>query len=111
MNWIQINNIAEKGGPTLWRKTIICWQFCGWLNSGEKMTAKQMSEKLEINIRTVYRHIDALCASGVPIIADAGHNGGYTLLNNFIKAPLLFDIEEKRHSLVLLFLPKKLAIL
>lgn len=66
------------------------------LNSGTKITAKQISEKLEINIRTVYRYIDALCASGVPIISDAGHNGGYSLLNNFITAPLLFDIEEKK---------------
>jgi predicted DNA-binding transcriptional regulator YafY len=66
------------------------------LNSGVKMTAKQISEKLEINIRTVYRHIDALCASGVPIISDPGHNGGYSLLNNFIRAPLLFEMEEKK---------------
>jgi predicted DNA-binding transcriptional regulator YafY len=66
------------------------------LNSGVKMTAKQISQKLEINIRTVYRHIDALCASGVPIISDPGHNGGYSLLNNFIRAPLLFDMEEKK---------------
>ncbi len=66
------------------------------LNSGAKMTAKQISEKLEINIRTVYRYIDALCASGVPIISDAGHNGGYSLLNKFIRAPLLFELEEKK---------------
>jgi predicted DNA-binding transcriptional regulator YafY len=65
------------------------------LNSGVKMTAKQISEKLEINIRTVYRYVDALCASGIPIISDPGHNGGYSLLNNFIRAPLLFDMEEK----------------
>jgi len=65
------------------------------LNSGEKITAKQISEKLEMNIRTVYRYIDALSASGVPIISDAGHNGGYSLLHHFIKAPLLFDIEEQ----------------
>ncbi|MGF7047639.1 putative DNA-binding transcriptional regulator YafY [Paenibacillus sp. DS2015] len=58
------------------------------LNLGVKMTVKQISEKLEINIRIVYRYIDALCASGVPIISDAGHNGGYSLLNNFIRAPL-----------------------
>lgn len=66
------------------------------LNAGVKMTAKQISEKLEINIRTVYRYIDALCTSGVPIISDTGHNGGYSLLHNFIRAPLLFDIEEKK---------------
>lgn len=66
------------------------------LNSGAKVTAKQISEKLEINIRTVYRYIDALCTSGVPIISDTGHNGGYSLLNNFISAPLFFDIEEQK---------------
>lgn len=66
------------------------------LNAGEKVTAKQIAEKLEIHIRTVYRYIDALCASGVPIISDAGHNGGYSLLHNFIKSPLLFSMEEKK---------------
>lgn len=65
------------------------------LNTGRKITAKQISEKLEINIRTVYRYIDALSASGVPIIAEAGHNGGYTLLNKFIESPLFFDVEEQ----------------
>ncbi|URN96431.1 MAG: YafY family transcriptional regulator [Candidatus Pristimantibacillus lignocellulolyticus] len=66
------------------------------LNTGVKVTAKQISEKLEINIRTVYRYIDALCASGVPIISETGHNGGYSLMNNFIRAPLLFEMDEKK---------------
>lgn len=66
------------------------------LNSGVKITAKQIAEKLEINIRTVYRYIDSLCASGVPIIADTGQNGGYSLLSNFIRAPLFFDVEEQK---------------
>lgn len=81
------------------------------LNSGEKLTAKQISEKLEINIRTVYRYIDALCVSGVPIISDTGHNGGYSLLHNFIKSPLLFNIDEKRHCFMLPYLQKKPDIL
>ena len=76
----KINNVLE-----------ILWP----LNSGGKITAKQISEKLEMNIRTVYRYIDTLSTSGVPIISDTGHNGGYTLLNNFIEAPLFFDFEEQ----------------
>ena len=40
------------------------------LRSGEKITAKQISEKLEINIRTVYRYIDTISTSGVPIISE-----------------------------------------
>lgn len=65
------------------------------LRSGEKITAQQISEKLEMNIRTVYRYIDTISTSGVPIISEPGHNGGYTLLNNFIEAPLFFDSEEQ----------------
>ena len=65
------------------------------LSSDKKITAKQIAERLEINIRTVYRYIDALSASGIPIISDSGHNGGYTLLNSFINAPLFFNLEEQ----------------
>lgn len=65
------------------------------LRSGKKITAKQISEKLEMNIRTVYRYIDTITTSGVPIVSEPGHNGGYTLLDNFIEAPLFFDFEEQ----------------
>jgi predicted DNA-binding transcriptional regulator YafY len=65
------------------------------LRSGEKVTAKQISEKLEMNIRTVYRYIDTISTSGVPIVSEPGHNGGYSLLNHFVEAPLFFDFEEQ----------------
>lgn len=66
------------------------------LKAGKRMTAKQLAEMLEINIRTVYRYIDALCASGVPIISDPGHNGGYSVLPNFTEAPLFFHLDEQK---------------
>lgn len=66
------------------------------LASGKKLTAKQLAEKLEVNVRSIYRYIDSLCLSGVPIIADSGHNGGYSLQGNFVKAPLTFDLEEQK---------------
>ncbi|MEC0269195.1 YafY family protein [Paenibacillus anseongense] len=68
-----------------------------WLiKSHKQITAKQLAEKLEIHIRTVYRYIDALCASGVPIISDSGHHGGYRLLGQFNEAPLVFDLDEQK---------------
>jgi predicted DNA-binding transcriptional regulator YafY len=68
-----------------------------WMLKAEKrVTAKQLAVALEINIRTVYRYIDALCASGVPIVADSGHNGGYSLLHSFNEAPLFFDRDEQK---------------
>ena len=66
------------------------------LNSKDKTTAKEIAQKLEINIRTVYRYIDALSVSGVPIVSDPGHHGGYYLLNQYKKAPLIFDMDEKK---------------
>ncbi|NOV00108.1 helix-turn-helix transcriptional regulator [Paenibacillus planticolens] len=68
-----------------------------WLiKSHKRITAKQLADKLEIHIRTIYRYIDALCASGVPIIADSGHHGGYRLLGQFHEAPLVFDLDEQK---------------
>ncbi|MCM3702935.1 YafY family protein [Paenibacillus macerans] len=66
------------------------------LRSGKKMTAQQLADELEIHIRTVYRCIDSLCASGVPIIADSGPNGGYRILGDFAESPLLFDADEQK---------------
>lgn len=65
------------------------------LKKGKRLTAQQLADELEIHVRTVYRCIDALCASGVPIVADAGHHGGYSLLESFNEAPLFFDLEEQ----------------
>lgn len=81
------------------------------LNSGTKITAKQISERLEINIRSVYRYMDALCASGVPIISEPGHNGGYSLLNNFIRTPLFLTLKRKNHFCMLPLLQWKQDIL
>lgn len=66
------------------------------LRSGRKVTAKQLADELEIHIRTVYRCIDSLCASGAPIIAESGPNGGYTLMSHFAEAPLMFDESEQK---------------
>lgn len=66
------------------------------LKTKKRMTAKQLANELEIHIRSVYRYIDALCASGVPIIADSGHNGGYHLLHDLTKAPLFLTWRNRR---------------
>ncbi|MFB0843714.1 helix-turn-helix transcriptional regulator [Paenibacillus oleatilyticus] len=66
------------------------------LRSGKRMTAKQLADELEIHVRTVYRCIDSLCASGVPIVAESGPNGGYSILSRFADSPLVFDAEEQK---------------
>lgn len=64
------------------------------LRSGRKLTAAQIADTLEISVRTVYRYIDALCASGVPIVADSGHDGGFRIMTSFKETPLFFNTVE-----------------
>ncbi|CAH1193735.1 hypothetical protein PAECIP111893_00541 [Paenibacillus plantiphilus] len=66
------------------------------LTSRKRMTAPQLAEELEMSVRTVYRYIDALCASGVPIVAEFGREGGYSLLSQFVESPLFFDEDERK---------------
>ncbi|MCH5585484.1 YafY family transcriptional regulator [Shimazuella sp. AN120528] len=66
------------------------------LISRHRMTASELAESLETSVRTIYRYIDSLCASGVPIIAESGHDGGYRLFNKFIETPLFFDTDERK---------------
>ncbi|GKV54061.1 hypothetical protein NCCP2222_00080 [Sporosarcina sp. NCCP-2222] len=77
--------------PTIDNMLAILWM----LRSSEKITAQQIAEKLELNIRTVYRYIDTLSTSGVPIVSEPGHHGGYSLVDHFKEAPLFFDAEEQ----------------
>jgi predicted DNA-binding transcriptional regulator YafY len=53
------------------------------LQTRGRMTAAQLAEELDVSVRTVYRDVEALGAAGVPLYGDAGHAGGYQLLDGY----------------------------
>ncbi|GAA3404790.1 YafY family protein [Paenibacillus hodogayensis] len=66
------------------------------LKSRGRVTARELAEELELHIRTVYRNIDALCVSGVPIVAEPGRDGGYSIPDSVKLEPLFFDLDEQK---------------
>jgi len=48
-----------------------------------RMTAGELSSELEVSTRTVLRDIEALSTAGVPVYADRGRHGGFSLLPGF----------------------------
>ena len=56
------------------------------------ITAHELAEELEVSERTIYRDIQDLSLSGVPITGEAGQ--GYRLLRGFHLPPLMFNEEE-----------------
>jgi len=55
-------------------------------------TAHALAEELEVSERTIYRDIQDLSLSGVPISGEAGQ--GYRLLSGFHLPPLMFNENE-----------------
>lgn len=53
------------------------------LQINKRLTASELSKRLEVSIRTIYRDIDALSGIGVPIVAEKGTNGGIKLLGDY----------------------------
>jgi predicted DNA-binding transcriptional regulator YafY len=68
------------------------FQIVQHLRGGRLVTAKTLSERLEVSERTIYRDIADLMVSGVPIDGEAGV--GYILRSGFDLPPLMFTRDE-----------------
>lgn len=80
------------------RKAERLFQLVLLLRRPRVITARQLAEELQVSERTVYRDIQALILSGVPIEGEAGV--GYVLRRTFELPPLMFTRDEA-HALLL----------
>jgi predicted DNA-binding transcriptional regulator YafY len=53
------------------------------LQSRGRLTAQELAGALEVSVRTVYRDMESLAAAGVPLYGEAGHDGGYRLVDGY----------------------------
>ena len=65
-----------------------------------KSTAPELAERFEVSIRTIYRDLDAISASGIPIYATQGKGGGISLLPDYVLDKSLLSEQEKEQILM-----------
>lgn len=49
----------------------------------DRISAREMAERFEVSIRTIYRDIEAINMAGIPVVAHSGNGGGFALLENY----------------------------
>lgn len=62
------------------------------LQSKRIVKAQELADRFEVSLRTIYRDIRTLEASGVPIVSEAGV--GYSIMEGYRLPPVMFTREE-----------------
>jgi predicted DNA-binding transcriptional regulator YafY len=56
------------------------------------LRAEDLAHTFEVSVRTIYRDVEALCETGVPVVATPGK--GYRLMDGYFLPPLSFTADE-----------------
>ena len=64
-----------------------------------KVTASELADKFEVSVRTIYRDIDSMSSSGIPIYALRGRGGGIEIAEDFVLSKSLLSENEKQQIL------------
>jgi len=65
----------------------------------DRTTAAELSARFEVSVRTVYRDVDALCRSGIPVCTSKGKGGGISLQPGFVLNKSILSPGEKTEIL------------
>lgn len=72
------------------------------LLQNDRTTAPELAEELGVSVRTVYRDIDVMSISGIPVYMQGGRNGGIYLSEGYQLNRIALSDEEKAEILLAL---------
>jgi predicted DNA-binding transcriptional regulator YafY len=78
------------------------------LQTHGQLTSRTLAERLEVSERTIHRDMEALSFSGIPVVAERGSTGGWSLLGEY-RTNLTGLNEAEIQSLFVTQPPKLLA--
>ncbi len=53
------------------------------LQTNHQLTSRALAERLEVSERTIHRDMEALSYAGIPVVAERGTGGGWSLLGEY----------------------------
>lgn len=80
------------------------------LQTRGRLTAQQLANELGVSERTIYRDIEALSLTGVPVYGQAGPQGGYALVDKY-RTSLTGLTNDEVQALFMLSIPAPLQAL
>lgn len=78
------------------------------LQAHGQLTSRTLAQRLEVSERTIHRDMEALSVSGIPVVAERGSSGGWSLLGEY-RTNLTGLNEAEIQSLFVTQPPKLLA--
>lgn len=49
----------------------------------DRIPARELADRFEVSVRTIYRDIDAINLAGIPVVSYPGNSGGFGILESF----------------------------
>src|SRR5437870_3204813 len=78
------------------------------LQAHRQLTSRELARRLEVAERTIHRDMEALSAAGIPVVAERGARGGWSLLGEY-RTNLTGLNEAEVQSLFVIKPPRLLA--
>lgn len=66
------------------------------------VTAAELAQEFGVSVRTIYRDMDILSSSGVPIFTEKGRNGGISVMDHYTLSKTLLTDEEQNQIIMAL---------